>query len=492
MSPSTSTRGNVACPTFADLGVRTLINARGTYTIISGSRALDCVAAAMVEASNHYVHMDELMTRVGERLAELTGAEWGYVSSGAAAALAEVTAACIAGADPERMARLPDVCGMRHEVVMQAGHRNGYDRAIRMTGARIVEVETPADLEAAIGEGTAMVAITGDQAHRGQIPVQAMIDAAHRRGIPCLVDAAAERPDVPNRYVTMGADAVAYSGGKCLRGPQTSGLVLGRKDLLWAAYLNGAPHHGLGRPMKAGKEEIMGLLAAVEAWVRGRDHAAEWRCWEGYLERIRAAVADLPSVEAAIEQPGIANVAPTLTIRWDPQALRCTPQQIHQELLDGEPSIGVHLLDDGLRVMPYMMEEGDDAIIAERLSALMARPHELPALKAVEPAAADVSGRWAVQVRYTYGCSDYTVSLQQTGNALSGELCTPFIVSAVEGAISGREVTWSAVLGYEANRTLYRFSGEVSDGAMRGTVSLGEYGAADWTALRTSSGANSA
>lgn len=482
MSPSTSTHGNVTVPTFRSLGVRPLINARGTYTIISGSRALDCVVAAMVEATNHYVHMDELMTRVGERLAELTGAEWGYVSSGAAAALAEVTAACIAGADPERMARLPDVCGMRHEVVMQAGHRNGYDRAIRMTGARIVEVETPGDLEAAIGEGTAMVAITGDQAHRGQIPVHAMIDAAHRHGIPCLVDAAAERPDVPNRYLDMGADAVAYSGGKCLRGPQASGLVLGRKDLLWAAYLNGAPHHGLGRPMKAGKEEIMGLLAAVEAWVQGRDHDAEWRCWEGCLERIRAAVADLPSVVTEIEQPGIANVAPTLTIRWDPQTLRCTPQQIHQELLDGEPSIGVHLLDGGLRVMPYMLEEGDDAIIAARLSALMVQPHELPTPRAVEPAAADVSGRWAVEVRYTYGCSAYTASLAQDGNALSGELCTPFTVSPVEGTISGREVTWGAALGYESNRTLYRFSGAVVDGVMRGTVSLGEYGTADWEA----------
>jgi D-glucosaminate-6-phosphate ammonia-lyase len=482
MSPSTSTRGNVAVSTFRSLGVRTLINARGTYTIISGSRALDCVAAAMVEATNHYVHLDELMTRVGERLAGLTGAEWGYVSSGAAAALAEVTAASIAGADPERMARLPDTTGMRNEVIMQAAHRNTYDHAIRMTGARIVEVETVEELEAAFNDKTALVAVTGDQAHRGKIPVQAMIDAARRHGIPCLVDAAAERPDVPNRYLEMGADAVTYSGGKCLRGPQASGLVLGRKDLLWAAFLNAAPHHGLGRPMKAGKEEIMGLLAAVEAWVRGRDHDAEWQCWEGYLARIRTAVEDLPSVETAIEQPGISNVAPTLTIRWNPEALQCTPQQIHQELLDGEPSITVHVLKDGLRIMPYMMEEGDDAIIAARLRELMGKPHVLPAPSVLEPARADVSGEWAVDVRYVFGCSAYTAALTQEGNTLRGELRTPFTVSPIEGTISGSAVTWGAVLGYESSRTRYAFTGEVTDGVMRGVVTLGEYGTADWVA----------
>lgn len=482
MSPSTSTQGNITAPTFASLGVRPLINARGTHTIISGSRVLDCVAAAMLEATNSYVHIDELMARVGERLIELTGAEWGYVSSGAAAGLAEVTAACIAGADPERMARLPDTCGMSNEVIMQTAHRNPYDRAIRMPGARIVEVETLAEMERALSERTAMVAITGNRADLGQIPVQTMIDVAHRRGIPCLVDAAAERPDVPNRYVLMGADAFVYSGGKALRGPQASGLVLGRKNLLQAAYLNAAPHHALGRPMKAGKEEIMGLLAAVEAWVHGRDHAGEWRRWEGYLERIRRAVADVPSVETCVELPGISMVAPALVIRWDPEVLGCTPPQIHQELLDGEPAIAVMLLDDGLRVMPYMMEMGDDAIIAERLNALMSQPRERPAPREVEAAAADVSGCWALEVRYTYGRSDHTVSLTQAGNALGGELRTPYVVSPVEGMIAGREVCWEAVLGYESIRTAYRFTGMVEDGAMRGVVSLGEFGTADWEA----------
>ncbi|MCD6521000.1 MAG: aminotransferase class V-fold PLP-dependent enzyme, partial [Anaerolineae bacterium] len=394
MSPSTSTVATSQVPTFESLGVRPLINCMGTYTIITGSRVLKQVAEAMVEATNHYVHLDELMEKVGERLAELTGAEWGYITSGCAAALAQLTAACVAGGNPELMARLPDTSGMKDEVIIQRGHRNTYDWAIRMTGVRMVEVVTRADLEAAYSEErTAMIAIVGDLDAHSTIPIPEMIAFAREKGVPCIVDAAAQRPDVPNRYLEMGADAVAYSGGKCLRGPQSAGLVLGRKDLLQAAFLNGAPHHALGRPMKAGKEEIMGLLAAVEAWILGRDHEAEWRMWEGFLERIRQAVADLPSVQTRIDQPGIANVAPTLVITWDPAVLHCTPAQIHEELFYGEPRIAMHLLRDGLRVMPYMMEKGDDEIVARRLRELLSK--ERPPL-AEEPQLppVDVAGSW--------------------------------------------------------------------------------------------------
>jgi D-glucosaminate-6-phosphate ammonia-lyase len=302
MSPSTSTRSTTKAPTFADLGVRTIINCYGTYTIITGSRSLRQVTEAMVEATNAYVNMDELMDKVGERLAELTGAPWGYIPSGCAAALAQITAACIAGADPEKMTRLPDTAGLKNEVIMQKGHRNSYDWAIRMTGARMIDVETMADLRAAINERTALIAITGDLEERSTIPVQAMIDVAKEHSIPTLVDAAAQRPDLPNRYLEMGADVVLYSGGKCLRGPQAAGLALGRKDILQAAFLNGAPHHALGRPMKAGKEEIMGLLAAVEAWILGRDHEAEWQMWEGYLDEISRA---RPIMRRCSLSPGI-------------------------------------------------------------------------------------------------------------------------------------------------------------------------------------------
>lgn len=484
MAPSTSTKAITPTPTFKSLGVRTFINCRGTYTILSGSRALPQVAEAALEATNHYVHLDELMARVGQRLAELTGAEWGYVASGCAAALTEITAACIAGADPELMARLPDTTGMKDEVIMQAAHRCSYDRAILMTGARIVEVVTPADLEAAINERTALIAITGDQAHLGQIPVAAMIEIGHRHGIPCLVDAAAERPDVPNRYLQMGADAVAYSGGKCLRGPQSSGLVLGRKDLLWAAYLNGSPHHSLGRPMKASKEEVMGLLAAVEAWVHGRDHDAEWRMWEGYLATIAQAIADLPSLRTEVEQPGVANVAPTLRITWDPAVLGCTPALAHRELWEGEPAIALHLLPDGLRVMPYMMEAGEDALVAARLREVLAVRRERLNAPA-EPPAVRLGGAWTVEIRYTLGQSTHSATIEQQGSGLQGVYRSRFGLAPLKGEVHGRAVTLRTVLGPAANPTTYTFSGVAEDdGALRGTVDLGEYGTGQWEAVR--------
>ena len=483
MPPSTSTQASTPVPTFADLGVRTLINCRGTYTILSGSRALPQAAAAALEATNHYVHMDELMAHVGERLAELTGAEWGYVTSGCAAALTEITAAAIAGADPELMARLPDTTGMKDQVIMQSGHRCAYDRAVELAGARIVEVVTRADLEAAINERTALISITGDQAHLGQIPVAEAIAIARAHGVPCLVDAAAERPDIPNRYLQMGADAVAYSGGKCLRGPQASGLVLGRKSLLWAAYLNAAPHHAVGRPMKAGKEEIMGLLAAVEAWVRGRNHEAEWRMWEGFLQTITAAIADLPAVRTEQEQPGIANVAPTLHITWDADMLHCTPEQIHQELWDGEPRIALHLLPDGLRIMPYMMEAGEDEIVAARLRALLtlARPPAPPVDPA--PPARDLSGAWLIEIRYTLGMSRHSASLEQAGSELSGAYRSRYGSGPLSGQIHGQEVRFNTTIGSGPGRVQYRFTGAArDDGALAGTVTMGEYGSAEWAA----------
>ncbi len=483
MSPSTSTKATTRPLTFRDLGVRPVINCRGTYTIVSGSRLLPQVAEAMVAASDAYVDMDELMEKVGERLAALTGAEWGYITSGCAAALAEVAAACIAGADPEKIARLPDTTGMKNEIIMQRAHRNQYDRALRLTGATIVEVETEEELRAAINERTALIAINADHEREETIPTPQMIAIGREYRIPTLVDAAAQRPDVPNIYLAMGADAVAYSGGKCLRGPQASGLVLGNKALLKAAFLHSAPHHSLGRPMKVGKEEIMGLLTAVEAWILGRDHEAEWRMWEGYLERIRQAVADLPSVRTRIDPPGIFNVAPTLAITWQPEVLGCTPEQVHQALWEGEPRITLHLLPDGLRVMPYMMEEGEDVLVAKRLRELLTYPH-WPQPQPPAPPQVEVTGTWAVEIAYVYGQSRHTMRLRQDGARVSGEYTTPYARTPLQGEVQGEKITFSASLGYQSNETVYAFEGAVEGNAMAGRVGLGEYGWATWQARK--------
>lgn len=357
---------SLSFPTYESIGVRPLINCKGTFTIISGSLMLPEAVQAMCEASKAYVHLDELMDRVGERIAELMQVEWGIVTNGCAAALCQVTAACVAGTDLEKMRRLPDTTGMKNEVIVQPSHRHIYDHAIRMVGVRMVEVETAEALEAAIGEQTAMIAVFGDAGDRGTISVEEMARIGHKRGVPTFVDAAAERPDVPNRYIVEGADAVAYSGGKCLRGPQASGLVLGRKDLLQAAFLNGAPHHALARPMKAGKEEIMGLLAAVEQWVV-RDHEAEWKEWERRLRVIADAISDIPSIRTEVEQPGRSNVAPVLAIRWDPDTVRMSPEEARKQLYEGDPRIEMPTNEGGLSVMPYMMEADEEVVVAGRL-----------------------------------------------------------------------------------------------------------------------------
>ena len=353
-------------PTYESIGVRPLINCRGTYTVISGSLSLPEVKAAMKAASERYVHMDELMEKVGERIAEVMQCEFGIVTNGCAAAICQVTAACMTGDDQGGIRQLPDTTGLKNEVVLQKKHQHVYNHAIRMTGAKIVEVDTLDEMEAAVGDKTAMLAVFGDAEERGDVTVAEMIAIGKREGIPVFVDAAAERPDAPNRYLEEGADAVAYSGGKCLRGPQSSGLVLGGRDLLWAAFLNGAPHHSIGRPMKAGKEEVMGLLAAVEMWDQ-RDHKTEWKMWEGWLNEIWNAVSHVPSITKEIQMPGRSNVSPILKVGWDAKHVELTPEEARQALSDGEPRIEVFAHDTGVEFMPYMMDPGEAAVVAQRL-----------------------------------------------------------------------------------------------------------------------------
>jgi len=358
--------GMMPLPTYNSLGVRPLINCKGTHTIISGSLMLPEVRAAMAEAAKAYVDLDELMEAVGVRLGELMQAESGLVTNGCAAALCQLTAACVAGRDADKIKRLPDTTGMKHQAVVQRSHRHVYDHAVRMVGVELVEVDTLEEMVVAVNEETALFLIFGDVADRGQVSVAEIVKVGNENGIPTIVDAAAERPDVPNRYLADGVDAVAYSGGKCLRGPQASGLVLGRKELLSAAYQNGAPHHSLGRPMKAGKEEIMGLLAAVEQWLE-RDHDAEWIEWERRLRVIAQAVVDLPSVRLEVRQPGRSNVAPILGLSWDAERLGIGPEEARDALSHGEPRIDMFSHDHGVAVMPYMMEYGDAEVVAPRL-----------------------------------------------------------------------------------------------------------------------------
>src|SRR6266849_1339861 len=334
------------------IGVQPVINCKGTFTIISGSQSWPDVKKAMDEASRHYVHLDELMDGVGRRLAELTKAEWGIVTAGCAAALTHATAACVAGANPEKMQRLPNLAGLKNEVVMPKASRNVYDHAIRMTGVTMITPATREEFQAAFGPRTAMLGLLGEALHEHPMTLAEMTDIAHKHNVPVIVDAAAERLAIPNVYLTGGADMVAYSGGKCLRGPQCAGLLLGRKDLLQAAWINSAPHHAFGRALKVAKEEIMGLLTAVETWTT-RDHDAEWKQWEGWLATIRDSVSAIPTVRTEVLQPrGPSNYAPQLRVSWDTDKLGITGLELADLLMKGTPRIIMPASQSSVTVMP--------------------------------------------------------------------------------------------------------------------------------------------
>ena len=261
------------------LGVRPFINCCSVRTMHGGSLMLPQVRDAMAAASRRFVNLDELMEAAGRRLAELTGAEWGIVTCGSAAAVALGTAACVAGNDPVKMLRLPFTDGMVNRVIIPSRQRFAYDQAVRMIGCHIVEIDTREDLDRALDEPVAMVVLLGKQEHLTSVRLEEIAAVVKPRGIPIMVDAASEHLERPSPWLVRGADLVVYSGGKFLRGPQTSGLLLGAKPLVEAAWRNASPHQALGRPMKVSKEDIIGVLTAVEYWFEARDSAAERQRW---------------------------------------------------------------------------------------------------------------------------------------------------------------------------------------------------------------------
>ena len=465
------------------IGVRPVVNCKGTFTIISGSQTLPQVKAAMDEASRHYVHLDELMDGVGRRLAELTKAEWGIVTAGCAAALTHATAACIAGSNPEKMQRLPKLQGLKNEVIMPRQSRNVYDHAIRMTGVTMITPESREEFMAAFGPHTAMVAILGEAAHSHPMKVEEMAAAAHQHGIPVIVDAAAERLTIPNVYLGKGVDMVAYSGGKCLRGPQCAGLLLGNKNLLQAAWINSAPHHAFGRSLKVGKEEIMGMLAAVEAWTT-RDHDAEWKQWEGWLATIRNSATKVASVRTEVLQPrGPSNYAPELRISWDAGKVGIGGTDAAEALLAGSPRIVITGGQNSLTVMPYMMMPGDDAIAAKRIYEVLSNPprKEKPA---VGPATGSIAGEWDVAMHYLRGEAMHTLFLEEKGESVVGQHRGEFLAGDVRGTRTGDRVSLRSSHRFEGTSVTYHFEGKIAGGEIKGTADLAEYGKAEFVARR--------
>jgi L-seryl-tRNA(Ser) seleniumtransferase len=339
---------------YSRLGVKTVINCRGTWTYLSGSLQFPEVRAAQEEAGKHFVNMVELQQAVGRRLAELTGAESGLITSGAAGAMAAATAACIAGNDPKKIWQLPDVTGLKHEVIMVGG-RSAFDSAIRLVGAKLVIVEKPDDIANAVNANTAMVYTTdlGDKLAR-----DAAIAKDH--GVPLLLDDAAGIPPIDNirLYAKMKLDLYTFSGGKGLRGPQCSGVLLGRKDLIEAALRNCSPYEGaVCRPMKVGKEEIIGCLTAIETWLKV-DSQKLYEEWNARVARIARLVETVPGVKTQVYVPDDGNRYPTLRVTWDEQAFGFTVSDCVKQLHDGDPVIEALSIDNPSMVSA--VQEGPD------------------------------------------------------------------------------------------------------------------------------------
>jgi len=359
---------------YTRLGVRPVINAVGTVTVLGGVIMPPEVVAAMEEAGRHFVPMPELLEKSGEHIARLLGVEAAVVTTGAAGAITLATAACVTGKDSQKIQKLPDTRGMRNEVVMQKSHRSGYEAQMLLVGTKIIEIETRSELESAITDRTAMLFFLNKAETDGKIRRDEWIALGKKHQIPTFNDAAADLPPKSHLsdYCRMGFDLVAFSGGKGLLGPQCSGLLLGRKDLVDAARINASPFGGIGRGLKVGKEEIIGLIAALERYLKV-DHEAEFRELDARVSDVVKALSGIRGVKAERFVPEIANHLPHLAVDWD-SPVTLLSQEVVASLRNGEPRIEVSQRGPrGLTISVWMLRPGEHKIVAKRLGEVLGR-----------------------------------------------------------------------------------------------------------------------
>jgi L-seryl-tRNA(Ser) seleniumtransferase len=358
---------------YAGLGITPVINGVGVVTVLGGSIMPPEVIRAMEEASRYFIPLPELEKKVGARIAELLKAPAAMVTCGAASAITVGTAACLSQGDPAKLRQLPDREGIRFEVIQQKSHRSGYEHQMELCGAKIITVETRKELESAINERTGMMFFLNKAEPDGEIKSNEFIKIGKERGVPTMNDAASDATPKENlwKYTNQGFDLVIFSGGKALRGPQATGLLLGRKDLIEASFPAMSPFGGIGRGMKVGKEELCGLLAAVERYLNV-DHEAELRQLEGRVQSIRAAFKGIAGIHTGRHVPAIANEVPHVTIRWDESARGLSSQQVVEKLLTGNPPIHVQRPGAGeLLISVWMMRGDEHEIVGRRLREIL-------------------------------------------------------------------------------------------------------------------------
>ncbi len=471
---------------FQSIGVEPVINCRGTFTIIGGSIELPEVRAAMDSASRHFVQMDELADAVGKRLAELTRADWGMVTAGCAAALKMATAACVAGGNPEKLHRIPDLSGLeKTEVIIPNGSFSAYDFAIQNIGVKIIRVETIEELKEALGPKTAMIKLSGGNLVPGPMSLEVIAALAKPLNIPILADAAAEILTIPNVHLKNGATMVAYSGGKAICGPQCAGLLLGPKNILMSAWQASSPHHGAGRDNKVGREETLGMLAAVETWVK-MDHAAREKNWMTWVNAIAKRVSGIGSIKTTIREPeGINNRSASLNISWDPEKLHLSSAELIQELISSKPRItvgGGRSTDPGMAsisINASQMQPGQDKIVGDKIFELLSKKRSPKAETAMKAPSSKIGGRWDLEIDYFSSKSDHILYLEQDGNWLKGIHKTDFSVREVSGCIEGNEVKFLSPGRRPA--VSYTFAGTISGDTISGKIDMGEFLTANFT-----------
>ena len=476
---------------YQSIGVEPVINCVGTYTIIGGSIERPEVVAAMHDASGFFVQYDELAFGIGRRLSDLTGAEWGMVSAGCAAGMKHVTAACVTGGNPEKLIRIPDLAGFdKTEVVIPRRSRNAYDHAIRNIGVKIITVNTPEELDRALNSRTAMIYMTANNEVREGQPfsLESIAEMAKPLNIPILVDAAAEDLTIPNVHLQRGATIVAYSGGKAICGPQCAGLLLGRKDILMSAWQASSPHHGPGRDNKVGKEEMLGMLAAVESWVT-RDHVEKMRIWHTYLYTISKRVSSVKGVKCTIEEPhGLSNHSPSLIITWNPDSLNISGPDVQESLATKQPRIAVHSnwLDDSgntsVIISSGQMQPGNDKLVADRIVELLSQQNTKS--KEMNAPVTNLTGRWDVDISFYSSKSQHTFFIDQDGNWIKGSHKGDFSMRDMAGILDGDQVKLSSADRHVADNIPFIFYGTVADEKMSGQIFMGEYIRAGFKATR--------
>ena len=362
---------------YEELGVTTVINAEGTMTTLGGSLIRPEVEVVMAQASRHFVSMPGLEEAAGKRIAQMLKLPEAYsalVTSGAAAAIQSGLAGILTGDNESLIKQLPDLTGMKSEVIIQKSHRNPFDHQLRGTGAKLIEIETRDQFRAAVNDRTAMMHFTNFANDAGQIKVDEWVKLAKEYKLPCFNDAAADTPPISHLwdYTNMGYDLVSFSGGKAIRGPQCAGLLIGRQDLIHYALLNNSPYEDtLGRGQKVGKEEIIGMIKALELHLKD-DYDALDKEWQDRLELVSREITKIPGVTTKFFTPAIANHVPHMQITWDSR-ISLTPQQVSQLLRNSKPSIVMSAGEEkpGLAMNSFMLQPGEDQIVAEHLSRIL-------------------------------------------------------------------------------------------------------------------------